>query len=259
MMFTTLLLTAVLAADKPRLAVLDVQAVGAEPAQAVALGEAISQELDKRGFFQVMTARDVRTLLGVERQRQLLGCTETDCTAELAGALGSRFVLQSTLTRLGETFQLSVQMLDSEKAQSVARSVRIARDVPQLIALLPFALAEATGTPLPPAPSKVLPWTLIGLGAVAFAGGGIITIDGFSRERAIRNELRDETSVLQTRGYYVDELDAIRVNKMMGFVGLGLGAGLVTLGVLLMPKDPGAASVAVVPNGSGASVVGVFP
>lgn len=258
MWVTTMLVTAIVAADKPRLAVLDVQPVGVEQAQVVALGEAISQEIDKRGFFQVMTARDVRTLLGVERQRQLLGCTEVDCTAELAGALGSRFVLQSTLTKLGESLQLSVQMLDSAKAQTVARSVRIARDVPQLMGLLPWALAEATATPMPPAPSKVLPWTLIGLGAVGVAGGGIVAIDGFSRDRAIRNELRDETSVLQTRAYYAEEIDALTRNKVMGFAALGVGVALVTAGVLLMPKETGAA-VAVVPTGNGASVVGVFP
>ena len=62
--------------------------------EAVALGEALTQELSRRGFFEVISAGDIRALLGVERQRALLGCSDSSCTAELSGALGARFVLQ---------------------------------------------------------------------------------------------------------------------------------------------------------------------
>ena len=68
MWLSAMVLTAVLAADKPKLAVLDVQAVGVEPEKAVALGDAITQELSRRGFFEVISSNDIRTLLGVERQ-----------------------------------------------------------------------------------------------------------------------------------------------------------------------------------------------
>ena len=101
MWLSLVVLTALSAADKPKLAVLDVQPVGVEAEQAVALGEAITQQLSRRGFFEVISSSDIRTLLGAERQRQLLGCGDTNCTAELSGALGARFILQSTLTRLG--------------------------------------------------------------------------------------------------------------------------------------------------------------
>jgi hypothetical protein len=37
-------------------------------------------------------------LLGLERQKQMLGCAEdsSNCLAELAGALGARFVLNGS-------------------------------------------------------------------------------------------------------------------------------------------------------------------
>jgi hypothetical protein len=260
MWLSVMVLSTVLAAEKPKLAVLDVQPVGVEEAQAVAVGDALVQELGRRGFFSVISSKEIRTLLGVERQRQLLGCAESSCTAELSGALGARFVLQTTLTKLGGSVQLSLMMLDSEKAQTVARAVRIARDAMQLIGLLPWALAEATGTPAPPAPSKVLPWTLIGVGALGVAGGGIIAVDGFSRERALRAELRDESGAyFKPLGAYVEEIEVIQRNKWVGLGGLAVGAALVGLGVFLFPKDPGATTVAVVPTGTGAALVGVLP
>ncbi len=250
-------LSAALAADKPKLAVLDVQPIGVDAAQAIALGEAMTQELSRRGFFEVISSNDIRTLLGVERQKQLLGCGDSSCTAELSGAIGARFVLQSSLTKLGDSLQLSLQMLDTAKSQSLARSVRIAKDTGQLAALLPWALAEATATPLPPAPSKVLPWTLIGVGAAVFAGGGIIAIDGFSRERALNNELQPN-GVYQTYSHYQEELSVIARNKWAGLGAVAGGAALIGLGVALFPKDTGGA-LALVPSSNGAVLVGVFP
>ncbi|MFZ5438487.1 MAG: hypothetical protein ACOZQL_00695 [Myxococcota bacterium] len=259
-LLTGVLATSLLAAaEKPKLAVLDVQAIGAPAEEAVALGESITQELSRRGFFEVISSRDIRALLGVEREKALLGCGDSSCTAELSGALGARFVLQSTLTRLGDSLQLSMQMLDTAKAQSVARSVRLAKDPKQLADFLPWATAEATATPLPPAPSKVLPWTLIGVGAVGFAAGGILAIDGFSRQRQLGNELRADNGVYQSYGHYEEELKTISEHKWLGVGLLAAGAAAIGAGVLLYPKDTGGSVVALVPSGRGAALVGVFP
>lgn len=253
----TVVAVAILAADKPKMAVLDVQAVGVNEAEARAISEAMTQELDRRGFFEIITANDVRTLLGVERQKQLLGCGDSSCTTELSGAIGARFVLQSTLTRLGSSYQLSIQMLDTTKSQSVARSLRLAKDTRSLVTLLPWTVAEATATPLPPAPSKALPWTLIFGGATLFAGGGVVAIDGFSRDRALRTELKDSSVIYQSYQHYSEEIEVITRNKWLG-MGVGaIGAGVLLVGVLLFPKDPNA-SLALLPTTNGAVLVGSF-
>lgn len=249
------------ATEKPKLAVLDVQAVGVAQEAAVALGDSMTQELARRGFFDVISSSDIRALLGVERQKQLLGCEESSCTAELSGALGARFVLQSSLTRLGSTLQLSVQMMDTSKAQTVARAVRLAADVKALAAQLPWALAEATATPAPPAPSRALPWTLIGVGALAFAGGGVLGIDALSRERAMRAEFekQGETGIYRTRQTYQDELDAISRNKSVALLGLAVGTVAMGLGVGLYPREGPGGRLALLPTGNGAALVGVWP
>lgn len=258
MWLSTVVILALAAGDKPKLAMLDVQANGVDAAQADALGEAISKEVDQRGYYDVLTAKDLRTLLGVERQKQLLGCGDSSCTAELSGAIGARFVLQSTLTRLGTSMQLSVQMLDTSKAQTVARAVRVARNVLQLREALPYVVAEATATPMPEAPSKTLPWLLIAGGAAIFATGGIFAIDGFSRERAVKSALAPEAGVYPSYSYFVGELEVVTRNKTFGFLTMLGGAALGVVGVIIFPKDV-QATATLVPTFNGVALVGGFP
>lgn len=248
----------VLGADKPKLAVLDVQVIGAEAALGSALGEAVTQELSHRGFFDVISSNDIRTLLGVERQRQLLGCGDSACTLELSGAVGARFVLQAQLTRLGEALQLSLQMLDTAKATPVARSLRLANDVKTLVDQLPWALAEATATPAPERPSTVLPWTLVGVGVAALLAGGIVGVDAFSREGAIAAKFNVGTGAFDNRDAYAGQLATVGGEKTIALVAGIAGAVALGSGLLLFPRA-GGASVALVPTGPGAALAGVWP
>ena len=84
MWLSVMVLSTVLAAEKPKLAVLDVQPVGVEEAQAVAVGDALVQEVSRRGYFSVISSKEIRTLLGIERQRQLAGCAESRTTADVS-------------------------------------------------------------------------------------------------------------------------------------------------------------------------------
>jgi TolB-like protein len=248
----------VLGADKPKLAVLDVQVVGADAALGVGLGEAITQQLSQRAFFDVISSKDLRTLLGVERQKQLLGCGDSSCAAELTGALGARFVLQATLTKLGDALQLSLQTLDTAKAVPVARSVRLANDVKTLVQQLPWALAEATATPSPPVPSTALPWTLVGVGAAALLGAGIVSVDAFSREGAIAQKFSVGTGAFDNRATYASQLATVGTEKTAGLIGGLAGAALLVTGLLLFPPSTGG-GVALVPTGPGIALVGVLP
>src|SRR4051812_37993383 len=98
--------------DKPRLLLQDVQAgQGADASVARAITQAVANEISRRAVHDLITSTDVGTLLGVERQRQLLGCGDesTSCVAELSGALGARFIMTGAITRLGSTWQLTLQ------------------------------------------------------------------------------------------------------------------------------------------------------
>src|SRR5438477_145189 len=79
--------------------------------------------------------------------------------------------------------------VEAPVAQPLGRSTRIAQSPEGLRALVPWAVAEATGTPLPPPPSRVLPYTLVGVGAGCLIGGGVLGIQALTQEGQINGEL----------------------------------------------------------------------
>lgn len=247
-------------AERPRLILLTLTGAGVEQAQLESVTDRIATTLQARAVFEVLSTKDVQTLLGLERQKQLLGCAETasSCFTELSGALGARFVTSGSLVKLGEAFQLTLSTLDAQKAQPVGRSVRLASSLSALMETLPWAVAEATALPAPPEPSRLLPGLLLGLGGAALVGGGVLGIQALTSEASLQGELANQGS-LDAR---VDYERRAAQPAMMKSVALGtlIGGGvLVALGALLWPRGVAGSGVAVVPTGSGVALAGVLP
>lgn len=256
------------AGEKPRLVVLDFTPAGGVPPEvAGALTETATAEAAGRGFFEVMGAKEIQTVLGVERQKQLLGggCDGTDCLNQLSGVLGARFAMSGTVAKLGSAYQLNLQVLDTKKGQPLGRSTRLAKDLESLRAQIPYAVAEASGTPLPPPPSRVVPYSLISGGIAVLAGAVIVGFDGLSQERVVNSEFAASASnpaVLKTYQQYRSQSSTIAVEKTASLAALAAGAGLIAVGVYLNPPEvvSGAGvrlSLAPAPNG--VAFAGVFP
>ena len=252
-------------AEKPKLVVLALTVPKElDAATAAAMDDAIASEAGRRGYFEAISSREVAVLLGLERQKQLLGCAEdsTSCLAELSGALGARFILSGSLARIGAAWQLSLQMQDSQKTQTVGRSTRIAKDVTSLRGLLPWMLAEATATPVPPPPSKVLPIVLISSGALLVVAGGFVGVQALQREAALQRELeRGKTlpGLLAPAADYQADETSLRWQKNGSLLGVGIGAAAVGLGIYLWPPDPMRGAFVLVPTGNGVLFAGEFP
>lgn len=260
------------AEELPRLAVTDLIPQGATPQQAAAMTDAIVSALASRKLFQVISSRDLETLLGAERQKQLLGVCEVNpdaCASDIASATIARFVLSGQLAKVGSAFQLSLQMVDTQKGVTVARSTRLASDLETLRTLVPYAAAEATGTPLPPPPSRVVPITLIAVGGGTFVAGGVVGLLALSRQQLLNDELCPSGAVagercggvnLHPRDFYIQRDAELATQKALS-IGLMIGgAALMGVGVWLMPPAERASVTAlVVPQPNGLAVVGAFP
>lgn len=190
------------AAGKTRVAVLDVKSTGAaDPKVVEGLSSLVASEVARRPNLTVIAGADLRTLIGYERQRQLLGCSESSCLAELAGALGAAYLVSSEVSRVGSTWLLSMTLLDAKKAVAVNRLTRrVSSDdalvdettaaVDDLLTALPgagapapLALPATYTTPAPAAPAGpergfhqhdgfYLTFDL-GLGGFQTSGGGL--------------------------------------------------------------------------------------
>jgi TolB-like protein len=257
-------------AEKPRLMVADLRAQGSSPEQAAALTDALVQTLSERGLFQVLSSADMQTVLTSERQRQLLGTCDEDpsrCAVNVGELVRARYVVTGSLSRLGATYALSLQMLDTLKGEPMGRSTRLARDVETLRQLMPWAAAEATGAPLPPPASRVVPYSLLAGGGAALVSGGVYGLIALSRQKVLNDELcptRDEQGQcipanLRELSYYQQENSRLGRDKTLSLVLLGAGAALAGVGLWLMPPPEGGPRVALVPSGNGMALVGVLP
>lgn len=109
---------------KPSLAVLKVQArQGVNADLATLLQGALTariRELDC--FSRVISADELETLVGLERERMTMDCNSQSCIAEVAGALGADFVVTGNLGRVGDSWVLNASLIAARSA-SAAGSV----------------------------------------------------------------------------------------------------------------------------------------
>lgn len=115
------------------------------------LGDALAGELRRRRGVSVLTQSDVAALLGLEKTRQMLGCSDSGCMAEIGGALGADRVVHGSLGRVGGSLVVNLSSLDPKRgsaASSVSERLRGRGEEAFLDALPAIAdalLADAPG------------------------------------------------------------------------------------------------------------------
>jgi hypothetical protein len=112
------------ATAKQRLAVLELKAEGASAELATTLSQVVAEQAGKTPGFDAISQSEITALLNVQKQKQLLGCADESCLAEIGGALGAKLVLNGTLGKLGDSYVLSLQLLDTHKGKIQARESR---------------------------------------------------------------------------------------------------------------------------------------
>jgi hypothetical protein len=109
------------AARRVKVAMLPLVALGGvKPETAQLLGDALAGELRRRPGVSVLTRSDVMALLGAERTRQMVGCADSGCIAELGGALGADRVVHGSIGRVGDSLVVNLSALDPRRAVSAA-------------------------------------------------------------------------------------------------------------------------------------------
>lgn len=154
------LLAVALAASAPKLAVLQLQAGEGVPATtAAAITEAIVAEVRKQSDAEVITQREISSILSLENQKAMLGCSTDACMAELGGALGADRLVAGDMARLGESFLLHIRLIEVKKVRVAAQADRRLRGgtIDDVLDVLPAMVAELFGKPPPPPVARVAP------------------------------------------------------------------------------------------------------
>lgn len=255
------------------------------------LNEHLAQRMAEGGL-SVITPSEIAQLVGFERQKELLGCSDqaASCLAELGGALGVDGLVTGSVARLGKTFRVNLKIIAANDGRALALSsfasanydelledleksaVTLAADVKK--ALRPGqAITQTTPgqkesaiaavTPeaqLQPAPSDEVkgssPWWIpAAAGGALLAGGGVL----FGMSRGVEAKLRNGDASGITDA---DDLQrTVNQGKTYELSGIGLmGAGVVGLGVaagmaLFGAGDgEGKTEVALMPTAQGAAI-----
>lgn len=160
-----------------RILVLDFGAsLGADPELARLMQEMFVARLQSIGGYSVVASSDLQRLLDVEQQKQMLGCNQSACLVEVAGALGARYVVSGGLSLLaGHVLTLKlVDATEAKLANQIAKT--LSSDRGELAEGMRLATYELFGlqAPLPPTPwySRWWVWTA---GAAVIAAGAATT------------------------------------------------------------------------------------
>src|SRR5438105_2339202 len=248
------MLLALLIAAGPSVAVLDVRVgAGVDPALGPYLAQVLAQEVEARTHNAPLVSADVTAMLGFERNKRMLGCSEEDsqCLAEITGALGVQNVLATSLAVAGGRYLVSLSLLDARRARPLKRTAHtVPLDNDALIVAVRHAAWEMFGgaEPVPPvvvAPAPT-PWTgpsrrtwswIAGGTAIALAGVG--TWAGITALSAAND---GNSATARPRAHLADIMFATAL----------LAGGAATY--LWFTSRPAAVAAGPIPGGAGAAV-----
>jgi hypothetical protein len=154
MTLAALFAAATLAASPPKLAVLQVApGEGVPQSTAAALTEALVAEVRRQSGADVITQREIVSILSLENQKAMLGCSTDACMAELGGALGTDRLIAGDMAKLGESFLLHVRIVDVKKVRVAAQADRRLRGgtIDDVLDVLPAVIAELLAAAAAPA------------------------------------------------------------------------------------------------------------
>jgi hypothetical protein len=250
----------------PGLSVLDLS-----PAENRFFDTHLAQALVASGL-SVITPEQITAVIGIERQKELLGCAEGNaaCLAEIANALNADALLTGSLAKLDDEYRYSLTMVSAANALPLATASGKARSRGALADALTVSarqLAESVARRLDrpliagaAAPSRGFRWGWVPLGAGVVAAGA----SGYflSQASAKSTELRNRETTLT----HAQATEHVRTGTQQRNLGFGLaGGGVVAIGagaamLLLGGQGQGGPTVAVSagPGAAGFAVSGVW-
>jgi hypothetical protein len=168
-------------AELPRILVLKVRAEqGIPQGTANLLGEILIQDVHKSGKYEALGMSDVGAVLDVEQQKQVVGCEDESCLAEIGSALGVDLILDSSVGTVGVTRVLALKLIDVRKVVVKARETETVSEDQALIGAMHRLVARLLGISErsePRADRGTSPaWFVLGGGAVLAGAGALFGV-----------------------------------------------------------------------------------
>ena len=113
-------------AAEPTLGFFELKGNGLTPEEITTVSDLLQSEAVALGRYRVIARSDLAVLLGIERQKQLLGCSDeaNNCMQELLGALDVDRLLVGDVARVEDTLVMNLSLLDVRRSTSISRGSR---------------------------------------------------------------------------------------------------------------------------------------
>jgi len=228
-------------AKRPRVAVMEIKILYGDPQLEALLSEvALTEAATYRGL-DTIGRSDITSLLGFERERQLLGCSQdASCLAELGGALGVDYLLVGSVGRVGGLLRLDLKLVEGRRARVLGRSGVSLQDRAELLveatqngvrALLRQLSPGENAGPVsrPTGPSRWPAWVALGVGGATLAAGLTTTVMARSRYDQLK---RSRTDLGYADTYAARSAEVRRLSVLsdvlvpVGLAGIGVGGWL---------------------------------
>src|SRR4051794_22918163 len=107
--------------QKPGIAVFDLKGIDTRPSEPEAASAAVARGLRELDAFEVQSSDDLRQLLSIERQKQMIGMENDTNVSAAAQALGVRHFVVGTVTRTSAGLSAELRLLDPKESKVVAQ------------------------------------------------------------------------------------------------------------------------------------------
>jgi len=192
----------------PSIAIPDSKALGAVDPKSVAALSSLTASEAAHHPVKVLAGSDLQALLGLEKQRQMMGCTDTSCMAQIGGALGVEYLLVTDVGEVGGRWLLTMTLLDVARVVALTRVTKQARTVGDLVDLVPAGIDETLSLPglARPQPEP-------------------------ARPEVAKPEVKPEPAAAPTPAVHAETKASMSTQKIAGFALIGVGAAAAIGGV----------------------------
>ncbi|MBL8954600.1 MAG: hypothetical protein JNK82_27730 [Myxococcaceae bacterium] len=238
-------------------------------------GDHVAQQL-VAAHVDVKTSKDIATLLGMERQRQLLGCDtgQGSCIAELAGALGADGLLLGDIGKIAGTYQVNLKVM-SQGGELLASYSARTQDEEAVLGLLTRGahtlardLYPKLGRGEAPAPAEATVVARGGAvrryfwvpaaGAVALLAAGVVLQVLAENEWGRLSPQAGSSLSLSEASRAASNGKSYQLWSGVLFGG-GLALALAAAGMFVFGGESATVTALVVPDGAGVAVGGALP
>ncbi len=163
-----------------QVAVIDFKTSDVRDALLPVLTEVLTTEVANSGVFDgVLAGRDIQQMLSFEEKKQMLGCDDTSCLAEIGGALGVDRLIVPQVARVSDAWVVTLKQIDIRGASTEGRVYeRFAGDEGALLDGVRASVGKLLGAPAATTsvaiePESSIPVVPIAFGAAALASAGV--------------------------------------------------------------------------------------